>query len=112
MGLIKENPNSQLKIAVIGSGISGLSAAWLLNQKHSVTVYEANDYIGGHTNTIEIVDNGQMVAVDTGFIVYNEPAYPNPDAFIRSSGRRDQCNRNVFFGIPGARRPRIRRKWT
>ena len=77
MGLIKENPNSQLKIAVIGSGISGLSAAWLLNQKHSVTVYEANDYIGGHTNTIEIVDNGQMVAVDTGFIVYNEPAYPN-----------------------------------
>ena len=84
--MIKELPTSKLKIAVVGSGISGLSAAWLLNQKHTVTVYEANDYIGGHTNTIEIVDNGQTVTVDTGFIVYNEPAYPNLTHFFDHLG--------------------------
>lgn len=70
-------PKSGLNIAVVGSGISGLSAAWLLSQSHAVTVYEANDYIGGHTNTIDIIDDHKTIAVDTGFIVYNEPAYPN-----------------------------------
>lgn len=65
------------KIAVIGTGISGLSAAWLLNQNHDVTVYEQNDYVGGHSHTAEFQLNGQTVAVDTGFIVYNPVNYPN-----------------------------------
>jgi predicted NAD/FAD-binding protein len=65
------------KIAVIGTGISGLSAAWLLNQHHDVTVYEQNDYIGGHSNTTEIDIDGQAISVDTGFIVYNPINYPN-----------------------------------
>jgi uncharacterized protein len=69
--------DNKLNIAVIGSGISGLSAAWLLSHKHNVTVYEANAYLGGHSNTVEIISAGKTIAVDTGFIVYNEPAYPN-----------------------------------
>ncbi len=75
--MTSEIPQPKLKIAVIGSGISGLSAAWLLSKKHDVTVYESNSYIGGHTNTVDILDAGEKIAVDTGFIVYNEPAYPN-----------------------------------
>jgi len=69
--------DAKLNIAVIGSGISGLSAAWLLSKNHNVTVYEANAYLGGHSNTVDILSEGKTIAVDTGFIVYNEPAYPN-----------------------------------
>ena len=56
-----------LKVGIVGTGISGLSAAWLLSQNHDVTVFEKDDRIGGHTNTIDI--NG--LGIDTGFIVYN-----------------------------------------
>ncbi len=68
-----------MRIAVIGAGISGLSAAWLLDrQGHDVTVYEQNDYVGGHSNTVEAPGHdGRPVPVDTGFIVFNESTYPN-----------------------------------
>jgi predicted NAD/FAD-binding protein len=66
-----------MKIAIIGSGISGLTAAYLLNKKHDVTVFEANDYVGGHTHTHEIDHNNKSWRVDSGFIVYNENTYPN-----------------------------------
>ena len=68
-----------LNIAVIGSGISGLSAAWLLGKSHQVTLFEADGRIGGHSHT---VDAGG-VAVDTGFIVFNEQTYPNLTALLR-----------------------------
>lgn len=70
-------PSDPRKIAVIGGGISGLSCAWLLGQRHSVTVYEQNGYAGGHSNTVEVDGPDGPVAVDTGFIVYNEVNYPN-----------------------------------
>jgi len=73
-------------IAVIGTGISGLSAAWLLSKTHDVTVYEADDRIGGHSNTVEVEIEGRRVAVDTGFIVYNEPCYPNLTALFAHLG--------------------------
>ena len=65
------------QIAVIGSGIAGLASAWLLGQRHDVTLVERNDYIGGHTNTIDVDEgDGRTVPVDTGFIVYNTGNYP------------------------------------
>jgi predicted NAD/FAD-binding protein len=66
-----------MKIAVIGAGISGMVAAYLLCQDHDVVVFEANDYIGGHTNTIDVEFNGANHKVDTGFIVFNKENYPN-----------------------------------
>jgi predicted NAD/FAD-binding protein len=64
-------------IAIIGSGISGLTSAYLLSQKHQVTVFEKNDYIGGHTATVDIDYNKKTYQLDTGFIVFNDRTYPN-----------------------------------
>jgi predicted NAD/FAD-binding protein len=66
-----------MKIAIIGSGISGLGCAYLLNQDHDITVYEKNDYIGGHSRTVDINVDEKTVPVDTGFIVFNYRNYPN-----------------------------------
>jgi len=71
------SPKDRKKIAVIGTGISGLACAWLLHRQHDVTVYEQNDYIGGHSNTITADIGGNNIPVDTGFIVYNPVNYPN-----------------------------------
>ena len=65
-----------MRIAVVGSGIAGLASAWLLSRKHAVTIYEANDYLGGHTHTHAIELDGQPYAIDTGFIVFNPQHYP------------------------------------
>ena len=70
------------KIAIIGSGIAGLSAAWLLNEKHDVTIFEDNDYVGGHSNTVDIALDDRTIPVDTGFIVYNPTNYPNLTALF------------------------------
>jgi len=63
------------RIAIVGSGIAGTSIAWLLRKQFAVSLFERNDYFGGHTHTIAIDENGSSVPVDTGFIVYNEPNY-------------------------------------
>jgi len=69
-----------VNIAIIGSGISGLTCAYLLNRNHEITLFEAGDRVGGHTHTVEVTVDGQRHAVDTGFIVFNDWTYPN---FIR-----------------------------
>ncbi len=69
--------NERKRVAVIGGGISGLTAAWKLNHHAQVTLYEANDYVGGHTHTVDMFLEGRKFAVDTGFLVYNERTYPN-----------------------------------
>lgn len=63
-------------IAIVGTGISGLTCGNLLSESHKVTVFEANDYIGGHTATVDIHHQGQNYAIDTGFIVFNDRTYP------------------------------------
>ena len=75
----------KLKIAVIGSGISGLSAAWLLSKSHEVTIYEKNDYLGGHSNTqnIKTKYENTNISVDTGFIVFNENNYKHLSSFFK-----------------------------
>lgn len=65
------------RVAVVGSGISGLSAAWLLHQRADVTVFEQHDRVGGHSHTVDIGDGADTTPVDMGFIVYNELTYPN-----------------------------------
>ncbi|MFO1088573.1 MAG: FAD-dependent oxidoreductase [Hyphomicrobiales bacterium] len=71
-----------LEVAVIGSGIAGLSAAWLIARRHKVTVLERNEYAGGHSNTVDAGWPRGSIPVDTGFIVYNPPAYPNLTALF------------------------------
>ncbi len=64
------------KLAIIGTGISGMGVAYFMKDFYDITLYEKNDYIGGHTNTVTIVDQKKELAIDTGFIVYNETTYP------------------------------------
>lgn len=71
---------SSKRIAIVGSGIAGLTTAYFLNKNHDITVFEANDYIGGHTATKDVEIDGKPYAIDTGFIVFNDWTYPN---FIR-----------------------------
>ena len=66
-----------MKIAIIGAGISGLTAAYRLSGRHEITVFEANDYIGGHTHTVDVELDDEHHAIDTGFIVFNDWTYPN-----------------------------------
>jgi predicted NAD/FAD-binding protein len=77
-----EQGTSSMRIAVIGSGIAGISSAWALSANNHVTLYESSDRFGGHSRTIDVETESSDVAVDTGFIVYNEPNYPNLTAFF------------------------------
>ena len=78
-------PASQ-KIAVIGQGIAGMSAGWLLSQRHRVTVYEAQARFGGHSHTVDAPSADGPIPVDMGFIVYNAPNYPNLTAMFEHLG--------------------------
>jgi len=87
-----------MKIAIIGTGISGLTAAWRLHRQHDLTLFEANNYIGGHTNTVEVEVGvgGRRYAVDTGFIVFNDRTYPNFIDLLEQLGVASQPTRMSF----------------
>jgi len=74
------------KIAIIGSGISGLASAYFLKRKHDITLYEKEDRLGGHSRTITVRKDGRIIPVDTGFIVFNERNYPNLTALFAELG--------------------------
>ena len=72
-----------MKIAVVGSGISGLSAAYYLSKNHHVDLFEKEDHFGGHSHTIDLNINTKKIAVDIGFIVFNFKTYPNLIKFFK-----------------------------
>lgn len=73
-----------MKVAVIGGGISGLGAAWILGQKHEVHLFESEKRLGGHAHTVSVShQNGNEIPIDTGFLVYNELTYPHLCSFFR-----------------------------
>ena len=75
-----------MKIAVVGSGISGLSAAYYLSKKNSVDLFESENHFGGHSHTINIsYQEKKQIAVDIGFIVFNEKTYPNLIKFFKEN---------------------------
>lgn len=86
------------RIAVIGAGVSGLTAAWLLADKHDVHLFEAGDYAGGHTNTEQVEAGGRTWPVNTGFIVFNDWTYPN---FIKLMDRLGVASEvsNMSFSV-------------
>ncbi|MGH8442366.1 MAG: FAD-dependent oxidoreductase [Nevskiaceae bacterium] len=88
----------RLKIAVIGAGISGLASAHFLQQRHEVTLYEQDGRVGGHTNTVRVPAVSGPVAVDTGWIVYNAPCYPNLTALFAELGIETRPTQ-MSFGV-------------
>ena len=87
-----------MKVAVVGTGIAGLTTAAGLADRHELTVFEAADWIGGHTNTVDVEEDGGIVAVDTGFIVFNDWTYPNFIALLRKLGVAWQAS-NMSFSL-------------
>lgn len=87
-----------MKIAVVGTGVSGLVAAWLLQRKHHVTVFESRDRLGGHTNTVDVKVGGEAFAIDTGFIVHNDRTYPILQRVLRELGVRTRPT-NMSFSV-------------
>ncbi|MGI9382578.1 MAG: NAD(P)/FAD-dependent oxidoreductase [Methyloligellaceae bacterium] len=116
-------------IAVVGTGIAGLSAAWLLSQRHAVTVFERDGRLGGHSHTVDVAAPEGPCPVDTGFIVYNPPSYPNLVALfehldvptaatqmtfsVSLDGGRYEYSGSGLFGLMGQRRNVVSlRHWT
>jgi predicted NAD/FAD-binding protein len=85
-----------MKIAVIGTGIAGNVVARHLYREHDITVFEAADYVGGHTHTIDVVLGGERYAIDTGFIVFNDRTYPNFIALLDDLGVASQPTEMSF----------------
>jgi predicted NAD/FAD-binding protein len=86
------------KIAIVGSGISGLSCAWLLNKTHDVTLFEKDDRLGGHSNTVSFELDDKTVDVDTGFIVFNPVNYPNLVKLFELLDV-DNCETDMSFAV-------------
>ncbi|MEF1220989.1 FAD-dependent oxidoreductase, partial [Photobacterium damselae] len=85
-----------MKIAIIGSGISGLTCAWYLQKQHQVSLYEANDYLGGHTATVDVEVESGHYAIDTGFIVFNDRTYPNFERLLKELDIKGQDTQMSF----------------
>jgi predicted NAD/FAD-binding protein len=85
-----------MKIAIVGTGIAGNVAAYKLRQQHDITVFESGTYVGGHTNTVDVFENGRRYAVDTGFIVFNDRTYPNFIRLLDEIGQDSQTSEMSF----------------
>lgn len=85
-----------MKVAVIGTGIAGNVAAYKLRQQHDITVFEASSYIGGHTNTVDVYEGVRKLAIDTGFIVFNDKTYPHFIDLLAEIGQESQPSEMSF----------------
>ena len=85
-----------MKIAIIGTGIAGNVVAYKLRQHHDITVFESGPYVGGHTNTVDVYENDRQIAVDTGFIVFNDRTYPNFISLLDEIGQESQRSEMSF----------------
>ena len=86
------------KIAIIGSGISGMTAGFELSKKYEIHIYEKNSYLGGHTHTHEIIENNKKYFIDSGFIVFNDKTYPNFINLLKKLNV-DSENTNMSFSV-------------
>ncbi|MGC4006353.1 MAG: FAD-dependent oxidoreductase [Pirellulales bacterium] len=75
-----------MRIAIVGGGVSGLTAALLLRRRHEITLFEADDRLGGHSHTVDVTIDGRAYPVDTGFIVFNDRTYPKFEAILTALG--------------------------
>jgi uncharacterized protein len=94
---------SAMRIAIVGTGVSGLVAAHELHREHEVVVYEAADRLGGHSNTVEVEDEAGSQSIDTGFIVFNDRNYPNFEALLDELGVAGQPSHMSFSVSDGGR---------
>jgi predicted NAD/FAD-binding protein len=94
-----------MRIAIVGTGIAGMGAAWALNQRHDITVFEADSRPGGHANTVDIEVEGWQISVDTGFIVYNNSNYPHLKQLFRALGvKTEQSNMSFAVSLQDGRK--------
>src|SRR5690348_14541192 len=87
------------RVAVVGAGVAGLSAAYRLREHAEITLFEQDDRVGGHAHTVEVEDAGRVLGIDTAFVVFNEPSYPNLSRFFGELGvatRRHEGGFNFF----------------
>lgn len=85
-----------MKIAIVGTGIAGNVAAYKLRDAHDITVFEAESYIGGHTNTLDVYESGRRISIDTGFIVFNDQTYPNFITLLDEIGQQSLASEMSF----------------
>ena len=86
------------KIAIIGSGVSGMTVGFELNKKYEIHIYEKNSYLGGHTHTHEIIENNKKYYIDSGFIVFNNKTYPNFINLLKKLNIHSD-NTNMSFSV-------------
>jgi predicted NAD/FAD-binding protein len=88
----------RMRIAIVGTGVAGNVIAHQLKDRHDITVFEANDYVGGHSNTIDVSAGGERLKLDTGFMVFNNRTYPYFTRLLEELGIESQLS-NMTFSV-------------
>ena len=95
---MKHQNTKNLSIGIVGTGIAGMGCGYFLHKNNRIALYEANDYVGGHTNTVTVEEDGTEIPIDTGFMVYNEATYPNLVKLFRELNV-ETANTSMSFSV-------------